>query len=222
MASSRSFRSVRSPRAKTRLINVLSPPQRRALIEEMFATVVSAVRRSGAIARIGVVSPDPEVLAVAEMLGDDVAAIRQVSDRPELNEAADIGREWAESIGAGAMLMLFGDLPLLTPSDVTSLVRRDAPVVIATDRHGLGTNGLVLRLGGASGGHDFQFSYGVDSRQRHVEEADRLGMEVITGNRKLRPGTGRPDERPRPGRRPCPGPPGRRARPRRGRDRTSP
>jgi 2-phospho-L-lactate guanylyltransferase len=165
---------------KTRLINVLSPPQRRSLIEEMFATVISAVRKSGAIARIGVISPDPEVLAAAEALGDDVTAIRQGSDRPGLNEAANIGREWAESIGAGAMLMLFGDLPLLTPGDVQSLVRRDAPVVIATDRHGLGTNGLVLRLGGASGGHEFRFSYGPDSRQRHVDEADRLGMEVIT------------------------------------------
>jgi len=165
---------------KTRLINVLSPPQRRALIEEMFVTVISAVRKAGAVARIAVVSPDPEVLAAVDALGDDLTAIRQGSDRAGLNEAANIGREWAESIGAGAMLMLFGDLPLLTGGDVQSLVRRDAPVVIATDRHGLGTNGLMLRLGGASGGHEFRFSYGPDSRQRHVEEADRLGVEGIT------------------------------------------
>jgi 2-phospho-L-lactate/phosphoenolpyruvate guanylyltransferase len=165
---------------KTRLINVLSPSQRRALIEEMFATVISAVRQSGSIARIGVVSPDPEVLAAVDALGDQFTAIRQDASRPGLNEAANIGREWAESLGAGAMLMLFGDLPLLTPADVQSLVRRDAPVVIATDRHGLGTNGIVLRLGGSTGGHGFRFSYGPNSRQRHVDEADRLGMEVIT------------------------------------------
>lgn len=165
---------------KSRLIDVLSQEQRRNLIEEMFSTVISAVRRSNAVAKIGVVSPDPEVLAAVALLGDDVTAICQEGDRPGLNEAANIGREWAESMGAGAMLVLFGDLPLLTPGDVQSLVRRDAPVVIATDRHGSGTNGLVLRLGGSHAGHEFRFAYGPDSRQRHVDEADRFGMDVIT------------------------------------------
>ena len=165
---------------KTRLSHLLSPVERRALIEEMFERVVSAVRASGTVARTAIVSPDPEVLMTAGRLGNDVVAIRQDKDRPGLNEAANIGREWAESIGADAMLVLFGDLPLITPADVQSLVRRDAPVVIATDRHGAGTNGLMLRLGGASGGRAFRFSYGPESRQRHVEEADRLGMESIT------------------------------------------
>lgn len=165
---------------KTRLSQLLSPMERRALVETMFERVVHAVRASGAISRIGVVSSDPDVLATAGRLGPDVAAIRQEAGRPGLNEAANIGREWAESIDAAAMLVLFGDLPLITPADVQSLVRRDAPVVIATDRHGAGTNGLMLRLGGSSGGRAFRFSYGPDSRQRHVEEADRLGMESIT------------------------------------------
>mgnify|MGYP001357008748 CR=1 FL=1 len=165
---------------KTRLSHLLSPLERRRLIEEMFERVVSAVRASGAVARIGIVSPDSEVLSASGRMGNNVFAIRQDPGRPGLNEAANLGREWAGSIGADAMLVLFGDLPLITPADVQSLVRRDAPVVIATDRHGAGTNGLMLRLGGASGGQAFRFSYGPASRRGHVEGGDRLGLEQIT------------------------------------------
>ena len=78
---------------------------------------------------------------------------------------------------------LFGDLPLLTAGDVQHIVRRDAPVVISPDRHGTGTNALLLRNGAAQ---DFGFMFGPGSYERHVEEAHRLGLEVATS---VTPGT---------------------------------
>jgi 2-phospho-L-lactate guanylyltransferase len=77
------------------------------------------------------------------------------------------------------MLILFGDLPVLEPDDVRSLVRRDAPLVLATDRHGAGTNAMMLRLGSAAA-REFSFAYGADSRHAHLEEADRLGLDAVT------------------------------------------
>ncbi|MFZ1062037.1 MAG: hypothetical protein WAN30_01015 [Acidimicrobiales bacterium] len=44
-------------------------------------------------------------------------------------------------------------------------------VTIATDRHQKGTNVLVLPTGLA-----FHFSYGPDSKDRHLREAERLGL----------------------------------------------
>jgi 2-phospho-L-lactate guanylyltransferase len=64
---------------------------------------------------------------------------------------------------------------------VRNLLRRDAPVVLAPDRHGTGTNALMLRLGnGPDDGRDFAFHFGPGSYALHVDEAHRLGLDVAT------------------------------------------
>src|SRR5690606_422821 len=73
-------------------------------------------------------------------------------------------------------------------------VRRDAPVVIAPDRHGRGTNALMLRLRAGQSRPDvpldpdeqsgpvFRFQFGPGSYVLHRAEAERLGFDVATAN----------------------------------------
>ncbi len=176
---------------KTRLAGELTPEAREALTRQMLRSVVGAARDSGSVGAVVVVSPDPAVLALARTLGPGVVALAQgplpaggVGPEVGLNAAMTEARRWAVRHAAAAMLVLFGDLPLLTADDVRNVVRRDAPVVLAPDRHGTGTNALLLRLGELAGtdavAAPFRFSFGTGSYARHIEEADRLGLEVAT------------------------------------------
>jgi 2-phospho-L-lactate guanylyltransferase len=142
--------------------------------------VIAAARESTAIEAVAVVSPDPAALELAANLGPDVYPVTQSAAEPGLNAAIEIGRRWAAARGASGILVLFGDLPLLTGADVRNLVRRDAPVVLAPDRHGSGTNALLLRLGRSPDGRPFTFHFGAGSYAAHVAEAHRLGLEAAT------------------------------------------
>jgi 2-phospho-L-lactate guanylyltransferase len=164
----RSFRD-----GKTRLASAIEPADRERIVRSMFSAVIDAAEGSGVIERIVVVTPDEAIERAALHRG--IEAVRQPAERPGLNAALDIGREHARSVDADGMLVLFGDLPLLEAEDVRSLVARDAKVVIASDRHGSGTNALLLRFGGP----EFAFHFGIDSRQKHFEEAERLGIDAV-------------------------------------------
>jgi 2-phospho-L-lactate guanylyltransferase len=166
---------------KTRLAVVLSPEARAALIRSMARGVLESALASGAVAHVLVVSPDPEALTFAASFGPAVTPVLQHEQMAGLNAALAQGMELAQEQGAAAVLVLFGDLPLLTPGDIRNLLRRDAPIVIAPDRHGSGTNALLLRLAALPpGGPRFVFRFGRESYARHVEEAHHLGLEVAT------------------------------------------
>lgn len=170
---------------KTRLAGELPPEAREALTRRMLRGVVGAALASGAVDAVAVISPDPAALAFAAALDPAVVPRPQDPAAPGLNPALAAGRDWALARGAGALLVLFGDLPLLAGHDVRRLLAAPAPVVLGPDRHGAGTNALVLRLGvpGAAG---FRFGFGADSCPRHLAEAARLGLAVETS---VAPGT---------------------------------
>lgn len=172
---------------KTRLAGALNPEARAALTRNMLTRVVGAALASGVVETVLVISPDPAVLHLAASLNDRVVAVEQDPRAEGLNGAIEQGRSWATAYRAGAFLVLFGDLPLIDADDVKNLVRRDAPVVIAPDRHGAGTNALLLRIGTFERGQEpFQFGFGVGSYAHHVDEAHRLGLDVAVS---LTPGT---------------------------------
>lgn len=174
---------------KTRLAGALSPEAREALTRRMLRTVVRAAVESGAVGTVAVVSPDPAVLALARELGPAVVPLAQDPMTPGLNPALEAGRVWAERRGAGALLVLFGDLPLLAPQDVRRLVElgREAAVVLAPDRHGTGTNALLVRTESVANDSDrYRFRFGPDSLARHLAEASRLRLAVATSDQ---PGT---------------------------------
>ena len=167
---------------KTRLAAEFTIEARAALTRHLLHGVIMAAIESGVVDEVVVVSPDPDALRFASSVSPTIIPLSEDFTRPGLNPAVEVARAWALERDAAAVVTLFGDLPLLTPGEVRNLIRRDAPVVLAPDRHGTGTNALLLRLRARSvdANPTFRFQFGVDSYHRHVEQAHELGLEVAT------------------------------------------
>lgn len=166
--------------AKTRLAAALSPEARASLTERMLGRVVRVALEAEVAAAVLVVSPDGAALDVVSRVDRRVVPLPQDVAMPGLNPALEQARRWARQRGAAAMLVLFGDLPLLTANDVQALGWADAPVVLAPDRHGRGTNALLVRLGDDDPQVEFRFQFGAGSLDAHLAEATRLGLEAVT------------------------------------------
>jgi 2-phospho-L-lactate/phosphoenolpyruvate guanylyltransferase len=94
------------------------------------------------------------------------------------NAAATLGLERALELGAGRVVLVPGDCPLLDPAELDELVNQRAgehSVVIVPDRHGTGTNALVLSPPDA-----LTPSFGPGSRRRHEARARAAGLDVQT------------------------------------------
>lgn len=159
---------------KTRLAGELSVEARASIMQWMLGGVITAALSADVLDDVGVISPDVHVLAYARSVDERVTPILQQPDDPGLNRAAAVGRDWAVQRGASRLLVIFADLPQLTALDVQAIVAHPAEVVVATDRHGLGTNAMLTPIVGA--GNDFEFQYGGGSARRHADEAGRLGL----------------------------------------------
>src|SRR5438270_2937583 len=133
-----------SPQAKERLRPGLSPELRHGLAEAMFADVLAALRRTEAIDAIYVVSAGESAREIAEAQG---ARIMKDSELGH-NAAASLGVKAALETGAERVVLVPGDCPALDPEELDGLLARPAGppfVVIVPDRHGTGTNALLLR-----------------------------------------------------------------------------
>ena len=160
--------------AKERLADDgLSAGDRLALATGMLSDVLAALRRCQRVDDIVVVTGEPGAEALARGAGAQVLA-----DSPEdgHSEAALRGIEWAIADGAFAVLLVAGDTPALAPADVDRLVDSvgDEPeVVIVPDRHGEGTNALLLQPPDA-----IRPAFGEGSRSRHEALARQAGVKV--------------------------------------------
>jgi 2-phospho-L-lactate guanylyltransferase len=162
--------------AKSRLAAALMPAERAALTLRLLHGVLDALAAPAVAERL-VVSPDPRALAEARAAGAATLRQRLPTRGDALNDALAEARDWATARGADALLVVLGDLPLLTAADVAALVAlagADAPtVVLAPDRHERGTNALLLRPPDA-----IPFAFGPDSLARHQAAATALGLPV--------------------------------------------
>jgi 2-phospho-L-lactate guanylyltransferase len=88
---------------------------------------------------------DEVIVVTAQAVSADTA-VRIVHDPVEAGQsaAATRGIEAALERGAERVLLVPGDCPALDPREVTTLLAIEADVVIVPDRHGTGTNSLVL------------------------------------------------------------------------------
>jgi 2-phospho-L-lactate guanylyltransferase len=147
----------------------MPPGPRRALAEAMFSDVVTALRRSRTIERMLIISSDHTAQRIAGGHGADVIE----DGRSGHSEAATIGVRYALEHGAARVLLVPGDCPLLDPSELDELIERPAPppsALIVPDRHGGGTNALLL-----SPPDSLTPSFGPDSCARHQRLADEQG-----------------------------------------------
>lgn len=159
--------------AKQRLAEDLGKGTRRALVEAMVTDVLIALRRSTRVDRVLVVTGDPGVEALAH--GYDAEAMHDPG-APSHSAAARIGIDEAIARGARRVLLVAGDCPALDPKEIDGLLARDADgpdVVVLQDRHGTGTNGLLL-----SPPDVIAPSFGPGSCERHLEAARAAGATV--------------------------------------------
>jgi len=161
--------------AKRRLRTGLSPGERRALAQAMFCDVLIALRRTTGIESVLVVSADHGAQQIAGGYGAQVFADEEHGH----NVAARHGVAAAMESGARRVLLVPGDCPALDPRELDELLDRPAPdraALIVPDRHGTGTNALLLRP------PDVMVpSFGPGSCERHLENARQAGIhgEVV-------------------------------------------
>jgi 2-phospho-L-lactate guanylyltransferase len=158
--------------AKSRLAGRLAPDERRALVVYLLDVVLGALRGSTFIDRTIVVTPDPDVLGLAARNGAVGLREQGAGLNAAITQARDVAIRW----GAGTVLVMLGDLPLVRSDDVDDLVRaaEAADVVLAPDRHRHGTNALVLRPPGA-----LEPAFGPGSYPAHRAAARALGLRTL-------------------------------------------
>jgi 2-phospho-L-lactate guanylyltransferase len=184
----------RFDRAKSRLGESVAETLRDRLARAMVADVLEALAHASAIELTYVVSREPSVAQTAREHGALL-----VSDDAERGQSAAValGVRRALADGVERVLCIPGDCPALDPRELDALLAAQAgdggatsaaQVVIVPDRHGAGTNGLLLCPPDA-----IEPSFGPDSCERHralalaagaswrVERPQSLLLDVDTG-----------------------------------------
>jgi len=161
--------------AKSRLGAVLDAEERHELAASLARRTIAAAVATPTIDEVLVITPDDEVRTVALELG--ARPIRQRSSG--LNDGLREARAEAVAAGAGAILILPIDLPRITSAAVSVVVAalervRRPLVVIVADRHGRGTNALLVAPPDA-----IDFCFGGDSRAAHAAAAHDAGALLV-------------------------------------------
>lgn len=162
-------------RAKQRLADELSVDARRMLMTAMVTDVLICLRRASEVDQVLVVTRDDAVKAMAN--AHDAEAVVDEDERSH-SEAALAGIREAVARGARRVLLVSGDCPTVDPQQLDALLRRtlvsEGPaVVVVPDRHGGGTNALVLTPPDV-----IAPSFGDSSRERHVRAALAAGARL--------------------------------------------
>ena len=161
--------------AKSRLAEALDEQARAKLARALCQHVLRVLCASPAIDGVLVLTPSVEVAKLARARGAEVV-VDPAGPRVALGPLVDAALVQLEQRGAEAALVLMSDLPRLAPADVSQLVAAldQHDVVIAPDRHELGTNALGVRLRGRT-----PTCFGnADSFARHVAAADAAGRRA--------------------------------------------
>ncbi len=183
----------RFARAKQRLGASVADPLRLELAEAMVADVLLALAETESIERTILVTGERGVAASAREHG---AIVVEDDDEQGQPQAASRGVRRALLEGIERVLCVPGDCPTLDPAELNALLAggaesggANAHVVVVPDRHGTGTNGLLLAPPDA-----IAPSFGPGSCERHralagaagvacrVERVPSLLLDIDTGD----------------------------------------
>ena len=161
--------------AKSRLGAVLDAEERLELTLRLARRTIGAAIATPGIDETIVVTPDDAVRSLADDLGARPLRQRDAG----LNRGIDLARDEAKAAGADAVIVLPIDLPDVTPDAISTVLRAlDDPrrplVAIVPDRHGRGTNALLIAPPDAIG-----ICFGGDSRRAHVTAANVAGARLV-------------------------------------------
>ena len=158
--------------AKQRLSGALAAGARQSLAQAMFSDVMASLRRTHRVEEIVVVTSDVVATAVAHgerttVLPDDV--------QDGQSAATLIAIRFAAAADYDRVVLVPGDTPLLDAVELDALLDRceadGLGVGIVADRHGTGTNALVLTPPSAMAP-----SFGPGSLERHIAMAEEAGV----------------------------------------------
>jgi 2-phospho-L-lactate/phosphoenolpyruvate guanylyltransferase len=180
----------RFPLAKQRLGESVADSLRADLARAMVGDVLSALRECTAIDATIVVTRESSVAAAARYI--EAIVVEDTAEEGQ-STAASLGLAYALREGFERALCVPGDCPTLDPTELAMLLESGMPggdvdsqfavprarvgnsakseVVIVPDRHGKGTNGLLLCPPDA-----LSPSFGPDSRLRHERLATGAGV----------------------------------------------
>lgn len=156
--------------AKRRLAASMDEERLRALVAAMLEDVLESIEAARAVERTIVVTGDPVAQEIVATTAAEV--VPDPADEGHV-VAALAGIARAEVEGAGCVVLLAGDCPLLDPHELDRLLTAvpENYVAVIPDRHGTGTNALVLAPPCA-----IQPSFGEGSCERHVAAAREAGI----------------------------------------------
>jgi 2-phospho-L-lactate/phosphoenolpyruvate guanylyltransferase len=149
--------------AKQRLAGMLGAGSRQALAQAMFSDVLTTLRHVPGLDAVAVVTSDR--VAESAALGERVQVLRDTEQTGQ-SAATLIGIRYAQAAGYERVLLVPGDTPLVDPQDVGRLLGLETAVAIVPDRHGTGTNALLISPPDA-----IAPSFGPGSFERHVVAA---------------------------------------------------
>lgn len=172
--------------AKSRLGGDLDAEERLELVTELLRRTLVATRDAGRIAGTIVVTKDGDAAELARLHD----AVGLVESAPGLNEAIDAARSVAVARGATAVLVLPADLPAVSSLAVDELLEAVAEggangavgaragvgglVALVGDRHGAGTNALLLAPATV-----IAPAFGIGSREAHARAAAEVGARFV-------------------------------------------
>ena len=163
-------------RGKSRLAGTLSEDERAELNQSLLQHTLQTLTDVKELEQVLVVSRDPHALTIARQYG--ARTVRE-DGQPQLNTALTRATVIAKVHATRGVLILPADLPLISREDVLTLMERASEppvVVIAPDRHGKGTNALLISPSGL-----IEYDFGENSFQRHCERAKQAGarLEIV-------------------------------------------
>lgn len=155
--------------AKQRLAELLTADQRGTLARVMFEEVLEKLTAARGIDRVVVATSDESAAAQARRAG---VTVFEEQDQRGHSHSADRAALRAMELGAGTVLLLPIDVPLVTIAEIESLAAAARPgVIIVPSADGTGTNALVRTPPDA-----IESRFGKDSFRAHLEQARTRGI----------------------------------------------
>ncbi|HSG32609.1 MAG TPA: 2-phospho-L-lactate guanylyltransferase [Thermodesulfobacteriota bacterium] len=166
-------------KAKDRLSSVLPQKHRTTLAYAMLEDVLIALKNSKLLDRKFIITLDKRAIEIASNLGIEI-----ILETEQNGESASVDFAAAKCIemGADSMLVIPGDAPLITSSDIDLIIKEEkqlqAPYIImvpAGDE--LGTNAILRNPPDI-----IPSRFGHDSYNKHKEEANKKNIQYKTFN----------------------------------------
>lgn len=177
--------------AKQRLAPQLTQSERSDLMLAMITDVLVALTHTRGLAGILLVSRAPEAQELARIHGCELYAEAEGADLSESVQAA--GGYLVANRDAQGTLIVPGDVPLITPADIASILDEHERLTLVPDSEGDGTNCIVssppnlirYRFDGHSFKPHTEAAYGIGITPRIVRN-DAFGIDVDTPRDLLR------------------------------------